>query len=202
MVHREVMLGFHQALDQRDGFFLGVTSVRGFVRSIRFVWNHVATSSVGCMVGKVRFSKYGVSAGHGVGSQLGQVFVAKGEGGVIVIWMTGLSEPEGGRLFFQDWIKEIGCVLAKQRSMTLDLWEFAFVMRGNKPGVFRREFSVSSAAKKWGLERGSSLAVKSLSWLLIGLWMLKSPSTIEGSEDLIKAVGGATDLVWWRDWLL
>jgi hypothetical protein len=36
MVRWDVILGLHQALDYLDGFFLGVTLVRGIVSSFRF----------------------------------------------------------------------------------------------------------------------------------------------------------------------
>jgi hypothetical protein len=58
------MLGFHQALDHLDDFFLGVTSVRGIVRCFKCVWNHEATSSVGWMAETVKSFKNRISAGH------------------------------------------------------------------------------------------------------------------------------------------
>jgi hypothetical protein len=75
------MLGFHQALDHLDGFFLGVTSVRGIVRRFRLEWNHVATSSLGWMAGAVNCFRNGVRAGHGVSSQFGHGWAEKEEGG-------------------------------------------------------------------------------------------------------------------------
>jgi hypothetical protein len=69
-------------------------------------------------------------------------------GGVIVIRITVWSEPEGGRLFFKLWTKGRRWLLAKQTSMTLDLWDLALVMCVYEPGVLRRECSVSRAAKK------------------------------------------------------
>jgi hypothetical protein len=67
---------------------------------------------------------------------------------VMVIWITVWSEPEGGKLFYQDRIKRSRCVLANKKSMTLDLWEFAFATRVYEREVFRRECSLSSAARK------------------------------------------------------
>jgi hypothetical protein len=105
MVRSEVMLEFHQALDQLEDFFLGMTSVRGIVRSFRFAWNHEATSSVGWIAGKARFSSKGFRDSQGVRSQFRHDLALKGEPVLMTTWMTIWSEPEGGRLIFHKWIK-------------------------------------------------------------------------------------------------
>jgi hypothetical protein len=116
-------------------------------------------------------------------------------GGVMRTCITVQSEPEGGRLFFQLLMKGRSFELAKQRSMTLERCVCVLLWRVTDPGSLCREYLQFRAVRKYEFRRASSLAEKVLFGSLIELWMLKSPSTRDGSWDFVNAMVGGTERV-------